>query len=119
MIGVVVWSSAAKLKAVIWCEDQGALAYLHGADQVIGDAGWPEAGDLVELESELRNDLRYAFNVRMVTERKFKELPGLLREVGTKTAPGRPALRVVSSQDHPARSKDDSNVARSMNVPRG
>lgn len=101
MIGVVVWSNAAKLKAVIWCEDQGALAYLHGVDKVIGDMGWPEAGDMVELESELRSDLRHAFNVRIVTERKFKELPVMLREVGASPARSRPALRVVSSQERP------------------
>lgn len=98
MIGVVVWSNAAKSKAVIWCEDQGALAYLSGTDKVIGNMGWPEAGDMVELESELHCDLRHAFNVRIVTERKFKELPNMLREIGNSPT-GRPALRVISSQE--------------------
>lgn len=106
MIGVIVWSSAAKLKAVIWCEDQGALAYLQGSDSVVGNLGWPEAGDMVELETEVRNDLRHAFNVRIVTERKFTELPGILREIGTEpaAAPARPSLRVVASQEMPVKS---------------
>ncbi len=111
MIGVIVWSSAAKQKAVIWCEDQGALAYLHGRDNVQGQLGWPEVGDMVALESELRGELRHAFNVRVIDERKYSELPSLLRSVGCEGAeaeaaaraavPGskRPALRVVSSQD--------------------
>lgn len=106
MIGVVVWSSAAKLKAVIWCEDQGALAYLHGRDNVVGGPAWPEAGDMVELESEVRSDLRHAFNVRIVTERKFVELPGILRDAGAEPAARRPALKVVSSQENPVQRKE-------------
>lgn len=111
MIGVIVWSSAAKLKAVIWCEDQGALAYMQGTDSIVGDLGWPEAGDMVELETEVRNDLRHAFNVRIVTERKFTELPGILRDIGTEPAPvpARPALRVVASQDMPVKSVASDN----------
>ncbi len=116
MLGVVVWSSAAKLKSVIWCEDQGALAYLHGYDNILGNAGWPEAGDMVELETEVRNDLRYAFNVRIVTERKFADLPGLLRDAGGKAeaAPARPALRVVASQEAPIRRADGDMKAPTL-----
>lgn len=106
MIGVIVWSSAAKLKAVIWCEDQGALAYLQGMDKILGDNGWPEAGDMVELETEVRKDLRHAFNVRIVTEGKFTELPELLRDSGAAPATARPALRIVSSQELPVRTEE-------------
>ncbi|WP_312525916.1 hypothetical protein [Paracoccus sp. (in: a-proteobacteria)] len=118
MIGVIVWSSAAKQKAVVWCEDQGALAYLQGRDNVIGKAGWPEAGDMIALETEVRGELRHAFNVRVIEERKCSDLPSLLRGVGAgggagegqaastssaakpqKAAAARPQLRVVASQD--------------------
>lgn len=118
MIGVIVWSSAAKQKAVVWCEDQGALAYLQGRDNVIGKAGWPEAGDMIALETEVRGELRHAFNVRVIEERKCSDLPSLLRGVGAgggagegqaastsgaakpqKVAAARPQLRVVASQD--------------------
>lgn len=120
MIGVIVWSSAAKLKAVIWCEDQGALAYLQGADNVLGNLGWPEAGDMVELETEVRSDLRHAFNVRIVTERKFAELPGLLRDSGGEVAPKRPALKVVSSQDLPQKTTEtDAKIPTLMALSAG
>lgn len=82
MIGVIVWSSAAKRKAVIWCEDQGPLAYLHGLDNVQGSAEWPATGCMVSLESEIRNELRHAFNVRVIDEAQMAQLPGILREVG-------------------------------------
>ncbi|MDN3710916.1 hypothetical protein QWZ10_02135 [Paracoccus cavernae] len=50
MIGVIVWSSAVKRKAVIWCEDQGPLAYLHGLDNVLGGDEWPVTGAMVALD---------------------------------------------------------------------
>lgn len=130
MIGVIVWSSAVKRKAVIWCEDQGPLAYLHGLDNVLGGDEWPATGAMVALESEVRNELRHAFNVRVLDESQMSELPGMLREVGgvgggnaDLVASGvgpvtsaiaaqsqtiavqadvqRPALRVVASQETP------------------
>lgn len=100
MIGVIVWSSAAKAKAVIWCEDHGALAYLHGLENVSGADGWPQAGDMVILETELRNELRHAFNVRVVYDKSCSELPSLLRDMGSeeeKTVSA-PNLRVVSDR---------------------
>lgn len=113
MIGVIVWSSAAKSKAVIWCEDQGALAYLHGAGKLVQGHEWPEAGDMVELETEVQNGLRHAFNVRIVTERRCRELPELLRDVGTDKgrATARPALRVVASQEHPVACHESRDIA--------
>lgn len=110
MIGVIVWSSTAKLKAVIWCEDQGALAYLQGGDNIVGDNGWPEAGDMVELETEVRKDLRHAFNVRIVTEGRFTDLPELLRDSSASAAPVRPALRIVSSQQLPVKGEDSAKA---------
>ena len=47
MIGVILWSSPAKEKAVIWCEDHGSLAYLQGRDNLAFACDWPDAGDLV------------------------------------------------------------------------
>ncbi|AGT09499.1 hypothetical protein [Paracoccus aminophilus] len=135
MIGVIVWSSAAKSKAVIWCEDQGALAYLQGADKLVAGRGWPEAGDMVSLETEMRNDLRHAFNVRVVEEHSYTQLPKILRDMGradsTGSAPsdtvssktvtsevvgaaGRPALRLVASQDSVAPGSDASDKHPSL-----
>lgn len=43
-----MWSSQRRQRAVIWCEDQQALAYLR--DPAIVTQGWPEAGDIVQVE---------------------------------------------------------------------
>ena len=92
MIGVILWSNPAKEKAVIWCEDHGALAYLQGQENLLFPGCWPEAGDLVELELETVNDLRHARAVSLVSGNKRSDLPDLLR--------GRVSL---AGEDGPAR----------------
>lgn len=94
MIGVVVWANGDRQKAVIWCEDQGALAYLQGFENLSQPMNWPVAGDLLELETRLVGDLRHAFNVRLITESWCPDLPEKLRE----TQPMRGNLKLVSSQ---------------------
>ncbi|MCV2446116.1 hypothetical protein [Paracoccus sp. DMF] len=99
MIGVILWSSPAKEKAVIWCEDHGALAYLQGQESLVFPGDWPEAGDLVELEIETIKDLRHARSVSLVSGNKRSELPSLLRGIGEKPEMPRPVLRVISNPD--------------------
>ena len=103
MIGVVVWSSADREKAVIWCEDQGALAYLQGRENLSADELlWPEAGDLLELETELVGPLRHARKVMLISEKHCPQLPAMLRgETTPRPAPrsaAQPHLRLVASQ---------------------
>lgn len=93
MIGVVVWSSAEREKAVIWCEDHAALAYLQGRENLVHAASWPQPGDLVELESEVVGALRNARRVTLLSEKEFAHLPGMLQATAT---PAESHLRVVS-----------------------
>ena len=99
MIGVVVWSSEDHLKAVVWCEDHGALAYLHGRDELFQGDQWPNAGELLELESETIGSIRYARSVVRLNERPCPEIPAILR--GDAAEPPR-RMRLVSSRraDH-------------------
>ena len=99
MIGVILWSSPAKEKAVIWCEDHGALAYLQGKENLVTATEWPEAGDLVELEYEVQAGLRHARFVSLVAGNRRSELPGLLRDMGEKSKQPRPLLRVISNPE--------------------
>src|SRR5690606_10362874 len=99
MIGVILWSSPTREKAVIWCEDHGALAYLQGKENLVIPAEWPEAGDLVELEVDEVADLRHARAVSLVAGNRRCELPALLREMSEKTVPARPVLRVIAGTD--------------------
>ena len=94
MIGVVVWSSADKEKAVIWCEDHAALAYLQGRENLTSPVWWPQPGDLVELDSEIIGALRNARRVSLLSEQEYADLPGMLRASAT---PAEPQLRIISS----------------------
>lgn len=103
MIGVIVWSNAAREKAVVWCEDQGALAYLQGRHNLVGGDQWPTAGDMVELECDQRDGLRHAFNVSLILENGCPGLPEHLRTAsgGKSARRGPPDLRLVSRNDAP------------------
>lgn len=121
MLGVVVWSNETKSKAVIWCEDQGALAYLEGVENLSAGGNWPIAGDLIELESVLDGGLRLARNVRLLSQGAGVALPQVLREqvTGNQTdtgddagndqasRSGKPHLRLVSACDSPQSLSDE------------
>ena len=95
MIGVIVWSSEAREKAIIWCEDNAALAYLQGRDDLTSSGFWPGPGDLVELESELVNNLRFARHVSILSERSCMQLPAMLKSSVVAASPD-PHLRLVA-----------------------
>ena len=60
MLGVVLWSDASDRKAVIWCEDQGDLAFMTAADAVLNRDGFFDAGDLVQFDTCIEGSRRRA-----------------------------------------------------------
>lgn len=98
MIGVVVWSSEDRQKAVIWCEDHGALAYLQGSENLREGEHWPTPGDLLELESETVGNIRHARRVACLNARPCPEIPAILR--GDVAPPLH--VRLVSSREETA-----------------
>lgn len=111
MIGVVVWSKQERQKAVIWCEDHAALAYLQGNENLLDRGRWPSVGDLLELDSEDIDGLRHARNVHLITEDRCADLPDLLL---ASAAPAGPNLRLVARQmpNPPHHQDDDGMLAR-------
>ncbi|MBK4217065.1 hypothetical protein JJJ17_14120 [Paracoccus caeni] len=97
MIGVIVWSSEDREKAVIWCEDHASLAYLQGRSSLTDPQTWPGPGDLVELESEIVGALRYARHVAMVSENGRPDLGEMLK--AQPVASRESHLRLVASSD--------------------
>lgn len=80
MIGVVLWSDAADRKAVIWCEDQGDLAFVNAPDTVLESGGFFDAGDLVQFDLHVKDATRRAHNPRLVMEKAAAALPQILRD---------------------------------------
>lgn len=66
MIGIVLWSEATAGKAVIWCEDQGDLAFYSHDDA--SDVFNVHTGDWVAFDLELKADLRLAHNIQVLQE---------------------------------------------------
>lgn len=79
MFGVVLWSDAAARKAVIWCEDQGELAFYTPAEGSIHDAPVLDAGDLIRFDVIVQQNVRTARNLQVMMPSHSPDLPEKLR----------------------------------------
>ncbi|MEO0400950.1 MAG: hypothetical protein AAF214_01090 [Pseudomonadota bacterium] len=68
MIGVILWSDAADNTAVIWCEDQGDLAFLSSADTVHLPDQFFDVGDVVKFDVTADRNMRLAKNAMRVDQ---------------------------------------------------
>ncbi len=91
MYGVVLWCDSFENKAVIWCEDQGDLAYYRRSEKA-GPLNM-DAGDLVQFEITSGCDMRLAHNPRLVAEGVFGGLADKLKGANAPGAPGTPPRR--------------------------
>ncbi|SHJ91536.1 hypothetical protein SAMN05444000_11567 [Shimia gijangensis] len=80
MLGVVLWSDSLDKKAVIWCEDQGDLAYFNGGEDAPLDLADLDAGDLVSFELQQECHLRYAKNPQRIGQGAYEGLAEQLRD---------------------------------------
>lgn len=82
MYGVVLWSDPYVKKAVIWCEDQGNLAFYDAGDTLCEPANsFFEAGDYVEFDVSMDRDLRRARNAQAILTSQPSVLPHTLDHV--------------------------------------
>lgn len=68
MCGVVLWSNPADRKAVVWCEDQGNLAYYAAADHPDCRGVSLDAGDLIEFELTEERQVRRVTNPTLLVQ---------------------------------------------------
>ena len=81
MIGVILWRDVAEGKAVVWCEDQGDLAFCSRHKDML-DAQEPlDVGDVVRFEVEFENNVRIARNVTRLLENWGNLLPNSLNRL--------------------------------------
>lgn len=81
----MVWSNRAQKRAVIWCDNQGGLAYLNDGEQ-FRDEGWPEVGDTVRLKGHYDAGLTYARNVSRMGSLETQQPPPDARLATARTA---------------------------------
>ena len=67
MIGVILWSDKQERKAVVWCEDQGDLAFLGCGSTQYDNLGQLAEGDILEFDIEIDGDLRCVNNPILLT----------------------------------------------------
>ncbi|MEM8579063.1 MAG: hypothetical protein AAGF60_14535 [Pseudomonadota bacterium] len=79
MIGVVLWKDREDRQAVIWCEDQGELAYLS---QPALTPEILEIGDVVQVDLDVGSQVRRASSAkRLLSAGGLEVLEALSREV--------------------------------------
>lgn len=95
MLGVVLWSDASDKKAVIWCEDQGDLAFFNSGDSVLKADMFFDAGDLVQFDMEIDASMRRVRNPRLVIEKVGSDLPDALRSYEMEACDTRHSAQVI------------------------
>lgn len=107
MYGVILWSDPDVQKAVIWCEDQGDLAYYEANDaSSIAEDVFFDAGDYVEFDVTVENDLRRASNAQTILAARYPTVAHTLDRV-VPTPPRSPmqsdaatSAQVIQFSDH-------------------
>jgi hypothetical protein len=85
MIGVILWSDTLARKAVVWCEDQGDLAFLGSGCVQHDYLGQLTAGDLLEFDVEIEGNLRCVNNPTLLKGYEMHDVAASL--VSTLRAP--------------------------------
>lgn len=79
MSGVVLWADKCDGKAVIWCEDQGDLAYFTSGDLTDTHSGTMlDAGDLIMFDIEQKSNIRLAYRPELINSGHAPELGAIV-----------------------------------------
>ncbi|MEO9821655.1 MAG: hypothetical protein ABJ370_10435 [Paracoccaceae bacterium] len=81
MIGVILWRDIDDGKAVIWCEDQGDLAYLDRIEDILDPEITLSVGDVVRFDMTIERNMRLALNVTRLLDNWGSTLGDALRKV--------------------------------------
>lgn len=65
MNGIVLWSSQSQRKALVWCSDQGDLAYIISPRDVLHSNTIPVQGTAISFELEQMGNKRICKNVNV------------------------------------------------------
>ncbi|MFK7869497.1 MAG: hypothetical protein AB8B58_09680 [Roseobacter sp.] len=109
MIGVILWSDPADRKAVIWCEDQGDLAFFNAQDSTLDANAFFDAGDVVQFDMELDSSIRRASNPQLLLEKTGKSLPQALRAAVPDVRPAEATAEVIPFRPLSGQRQSDSD----------
>ena len=81
MDGIVIWSDTNAHKAIVWCSDNGDLAFAEGLDVLTGSFLMPEAGTMVAVKTRSENGLRSCYELTPLYHNAAPDLPQSLRDL--------------------------------------
>lgn len=81
MLGVVVWAAKAHNTAIVWCEDQGDLAFIEMQAHSAVAPDTFGAGDLIQFDLEVKKDMRMAQNPRRIAQHCCAGLDEVMSQV--------------------------------------
>ncbi|GKY88959.1 hypothetical protein [Sinisalibacter aestuarii] len=67
MNGLVLWYNPTAQVGMVWCEDQGPLAFIGPEASMTGGDETLSSGDQVTFTVEMREDVRYVRDIYHVT----------------------------------------------------
>lgn len=67
MIGLVLWYNGSAGTGIIWCEDQGPLAFLGPEVRLPDGAAVLESGDQLVISVETREGVRFVRDIRALS----------------------------------------------------
>lgn len=92
MFGIILWASKRKGTALVWCEDQGQVAFVPSPDVIVGQTGFCSVGDQVWVKLRTEGRTRYCTSLAVVDHTGSFDLPGALRDSACQSeAANRPA----------------------------
>lgn len=103
MIGIVLWYNPDKQVGLVWCEDQGPLAYIGPEIEMPAQAQPLGCGDQISFLHELREKVRYVTRIEQVSHGRSQADPRVVlsayHEAAKDTVRAKPKekpLRVVA-----------------------
>lgn len=75
MIGIVLWYNPDKQVGLVWCEDQGPLAYIGPEIEVPAQAQPLGCGDQISFLHEVRDKVRYVTTLEQVSHGRTQADP--------------------------------------------
>ena len=95
MIGLVLWSDAKDCKAVLWCDDHGDLAYFDAALDGVQPECSLHAGDMVEFDLSLDDNIRRAHRPVVLSSSAVSGLQDRVRDAADQQHVGQSESNVI------------------------
>jgi len=105
MIGVILWRSIDDSKAVIWCEDQGNLAFADIAGDQIGAETGFDVGDVVQFDVSVERNIRCAKNVTRLLDNWGSSLADALTRLPVEPGETSDSTNVLPFSPGPGRAR--------------